>query len=510
MLRSTKWGNEGRKNTQTVNMVKRGDKICIYEDLNSQSDVLKKSLVGKFMVSKGETPNLTEVRKWANNLWKQTHGLNIYEMGEGIFLFEFASKTTAEQVVEGDWVWKNSPVKMQWWSPTIGTSADYDRPKSTWVRVVGLPLHLWAQKTFKAIGDFCGGWVETEEETHLRNHLKWARIKINGDGSCVPKEVTIDDSSFQYTMQLWTEAPVRVVAGEDGIQIQPQMVFTQQSTSRGPEDLVENSVLVREGTDKAAQPRARAEIRGVAANISDPNLGLKVLCNTDLGPKPNVGLLMNGLSSPINSAKQKEEAHEEHVGINTGLSGLKTLAMQFLKAYDAWEISSMEKSSEPNAKNIQVEVADMHLKESEQVRSDESEGKQSQEKGESSKGWESNSDEHNMQIQQILDVEPVTSNMPGNYNEEEIRASNWVNQHILELSAAYGVAFEGFREETFALLKRLDERKTVMEIKKVGSTTATPRPRGIGKYELKNLQSSLNQQVEGSRTKGRVLSLAFK
>jgi len=246
---------------------------------------------------------------------------------------------------------------------------------------------------------------------------------------------------------------------------------------------------------------------GVAANIPDSNLGL---CNTDLGPKPNMGLLMNGLSSPINSAKQKEVAHEEHVGINKGLSGLKTLAMQFLKAYDAWEISSMEKSSESNAKNTQVEVADMHLKESEQVRSDESEGKQSHEKGESSKGWESNSDEHNMQIQQILDVEPVTSNMPGNYNEEEIRASNWVNQHILELSATYGVAFEGFREETFALLKRLDERKTVMEIKKVGSTSATPRPRGIGKYELKNLQSSLNQQVEGSRTKGRVLSLAFK
>jgi len=114
MLRSTKWGNEGRKNTQTANMAKRGDKICIYEDLNSQSDVLKKSLVGKFMVSKGETPNLTEVRKWENNLWKQIHDLNIYEIGKGIFLFEFTSKTTAKQLVEGDWVWKNFLVKMQW------------------------------------------------------------------------------------------------------------------------------------------------------------------------------------------------------------------------------------------------------------------------------------------------------------------------------------------------------------------------------------------------------------
>lgn len=462
------------------------------------------------MVSKGETPTLTEIRKWANNLWKQTHGLNIYEMGVGIFLFEFASKTTAEQVVEGDWVWKNFPVKMQWWSPIIGTSVDCGRPKSIWVRVVGLPMHLWAQKTFKAIGDFCGGWVETEEETHLRNHLKWARIKVNGDGSSVPKEVTIDDGSLQYTMQLWSETPVRVAVGEDESQIQSQKVFTQQSTSLGPTVLEENSVLLREGSDKAAQPRARAETRGEAFKTLEPNLGLKELCNTDLGPKLNVGQLINGPSSLINSAKQKEVAHEGHVRINEGLSSLKALAMQFLKAYDTWEATSMEKVSESNAKNLRGEVTDMQRKEIEQNRVDESVGMHSQEKGEGSKTLESKGDEQNMQIQQIHDVEPVASNMPRNHNEEEIRASNWVNQHILELSATYGVAFEGFKEETHALLMRLDERKTAMENKEVVSTTATPRSRGIGKNELKNLQSSLNQQVEGSRTKGRVLSLAFK
>ncbi|KAH0675595.1 hypothetical protein KY285_023396 [Solanum tuberosum] len=124
MLRSIKWGNEGRKNTQTVN----------------------------------------------TNKWYKVTGVE-----------EFSGQNA---VVESD------------------------------NRSAVAPLHLWAQKTFKAISDFCGGGVETEEETHLRNHLKWARIKTNGDGSCVSKEVTIDDSSFQFTMQLWTEAPVRVAAGE--------------------------------------------------------------------------------------------------------------------------------------------------------------------------------------------------------------------------------------------------------------------------------------------------------
>jgi len=53
-----------------------------------------------------------------------------------------------------------------------------------------------------------------------------------------------------------------------------------------------------------------------------------------------------------------------------------------------------------------------------------------------------------MQIQQIHDVEPVSTNMPEIRQDQEGEASQWINAHIMELSAAYGVAFEGFREET--------------------------------------------------------------
>lgn len=72
------------------------------------------------------------------------------------------------------------------------------------------------------------------------------------------------------------------------------------------------------------------------------------------------------------------------------------------------------------------------------------------------------------------------------------------------------MAFEGFREETHALLMKLDERKSVMEKKGANSAVSTPRHRGIGKNELKNLQSDLNEEVEGARNKGRVLSLTLK
>lgn len=162
-------------------IIRRVGRICISGDANIQSEVLKKSLVDEFMFSKGEVPTLTEVRRWANSLWKNVHGLNIYEMREGQFLFEFASKVTTEQVVEGDWVWRNLLVKRQWWNLAVSTSVG-ERLNAVWIRVVGLPLHFWKQHTFKAIGDFCGGWIETEDETPLRNHLKWAKIRIKENG----------------------------------------------------------------------------------------------------------------------------------------------------------------------------------------------------------------------------------------------------------------------------------------------------------------------------------------
>ncbi|KAG5577639.1 hypothetical protein H5410_057773 [Solanum commersonii] len=54
---------------------------------------------------------------------------------------------------------------------------------------------------FKKIGDQCGGFIETEEETSLKNHLHWARIKVVERG-------------FIYTIPVWCEIPVTVRRGE--------------------------------------------------------------------------------------------------------------------------------------------------------------------------------------------------------------------------------------------------------------------------------------------------------
>ncbi|KAG5607821.1 hypothetical protein H5410_029313 [Solanum commersonii] len=103
------------------------------------------------------------------------------------------------------------------------------------------------------------------------------------------------------------------------------------------------------------------------------------------------------------------EGHENLSEVTKeSLTSLKTLATQFLEAFSAWEL------------------VDSNL------------GNQLQEVGESSKLPENVDVEQSLQIQQIHDVEPVSTNMSGIQQDARGEASQWINAHIMELSATYG------------------------------------------------------------------------
>ena len=76
-----------------------------------------------------------------------------------------------------------------------------------WIRVLGLPLQLWNPKVMKEIGDRCGGWLENEEETELKNHLRWDRIRVRGPRDRVPTEIEVDDGDFVYSLSILCELP---------------------------------------------------------------------------------------------------------------------------------------------------------------------------------------------------------------------------------------------------------------------------------------------------------------
>lgn len=59
----------------------------------------------------------------------------------------------------------------------------------------------------KKIGDECGGWLENEEETKLRNHLRWARIRVKGPRVKIPTSIEIGDGELIHSLPIWCESP---------------------------------------------------------------------------------------------------------------------------------------------------------------------------------------------------------------------------------------------------------------------------------------------------------------
>ncbi|KAH0773714.1 hypothetical protein KY290_010851 [Solanum tuberosum] len=414
VLKSIKWANKGSKVAEKEKVVLQGERIFVTDDPEEHNEVLKRCLVGVFEPRVGETTTLAEIRGWANRLWKQTYSLNIYEMGNGLFLFEFALWVIAEQVIEGDWEWRNKPVTLQWWNPTVGTRCGRGTESSTWVRILGLPLQFWDQKIFKAIGDFCGGWVETEEETQLRNHLKWARIRIKGDGADIPKEVTINGGEICYTMQIWTESSVRVVAGED----RNSEVITQRIQGGEPLGKDENLLQSQKATNTAGESRVLTE---EPVQILKINKGVgRGESNSKQSPVQRFGPEQTKKGGLLD--KRLDLICDKQGSFLEGLKDIKELASQFLHAYNKMEKAKMVENINNSANQNFGESINQMEEAVEPSRNKAKEIDQPKDVGENS--GVQKSPEEGLQIQQIHDVEPVSIQSPGDQTDAEVEASN--------------------------------------------------------------------------------------
>ena len=58
-----------------------------------------------------------------------------------------------------------------WWSPEAGWVKCLETIEEAWIRVVGLPLHLWRHDVLKMIGDNCGGFLAIDKETTSRTKV---------------------------------------------------------------------------------------------------------------------------------------------------------------------------------------------------------------------------------------------------------------------------------------------------------------------------------------------------
>ena len=144
---------------------------CWERDLLSREQQLSRCLVECFGDSFELVPPLTFLKEWAYERWSLKGGLKNSRLG-ALVLFEFENKVEAALVLlRGSRCFKEREFPLHKWGPEVGCFRNESHAKEVWVKVVGLPLHLWSREVFKSIGERCGGFLAIDEETTFFSQL---------------------------------------------------------------------------------------------------------------------------------------------------------------------------------------------------------------------------------------------------------------------------------------------------------------------------------------------------
>ena len=111
----------------------------------------------------------------------------------------------------GSRIFRGEAMHLEWWTPSTGCKGRIEEDPEVWIRVVGLPLHLWTEEIMKKVGNGCGGFVALDKDTEQRNDLRWDRILVKKDRTGKPSSANLLAGARSYELQIWWEIQPRVM-----------------------------------------------------------------------------------------------------------------------------------------------------------------------------------------------------------------------------------------------------------------------------------------------------------
>ena len=165
-------------------------------------------LIGRWKIQPVPYPRSEELETWLRDAWRLNEELMLTFLKEDLMLLKFNSPEKAKWVLEsGRRSFKGGMLQLDWWSPETGCIRSRGFVQEVWIRVVGLPLHLWTPEILRKIGDACGGFVVEDKATEMKKEMKWARMLIKSEGKARPSTINILEGPRSYELQIWWEIP---------------------------------------------------------------------------------------------------------------------------------------------------------------------------------------------------------------------------------------------------------------------------------------------------------------
>ena len=115
---------------------------------------LESCLVGWWGGGTSPIPDLKSLKNRVRQTWKVKGSLKVEELRRGLWLFGFESPNEARRILrEGTRRLGGFPISLREWEKDVGCLVGRESCKTVWVRLLGLPLHLWSRPILKCIGD---------------------------------------------------------------------------------------------------------------------------------------------------------------------------------------------------------------------------------------------------------------------------------------------------------------------------------------------------------------------
>ena len=176
---------------------------CVYgKELGS----LQFCLIGKWKIKPDLHPEAKVMVVWFKDAWRLNEEVKLTVLNEDLLMMEFDSPEKAKWVLEsGRRSFKGGVLQLEWWRPEVGCLRRKNSIQEVWIRVVGLPLHLWKPEILRKLGDACGGFVASDKNTEKKTEVRWARLLIKVVGKSRPSVVNILEGPRSFELQIWWE-----------------------------------------------------------------------------------------------------------------------------------------------------------------------------------------------------------------------------------------------------------------------------------------------------------------
>ncbi|KAL0732795.1 hypothetical protein Bca4012_009005 [Brassica carinata] len=141
--------------------------------LNERSNKLALTLIGR--VTNRSTQKVWSLIPFFTELWKPDGRPVGSDLGNGMFQFQFENEADLNAVLErrpfhyAKWM-----VILQRWEPTASVSFPSLLP--FWIKVQGIPIHLWSEATVKSLAEDFGIF----EQAEITDFTVRMRVQVNG------------------------------------------------------------------------------------------------------------------------------------------------------------------------------------------------------------------------------------------------------------------------------------------------------------------------------------------